>query len=56
MPANTRGPRMTGQRVAWPWDDRGRSAVTRASVERDIAALATCVDVNVLRAAGLVRL
>lgn len=56
MPANTRGPRMTGQRVAWPWDDRGRSAVTRESVERDISELSAWLTVSILRAAGLVRL
>jgi hypothetical protein len=45
-----------GRRVVWPWSDRGRSAVTRESVERDIAELASRVDVNIARAAGLVRL
>ncbi len=56
MPANTRGPRMKGRRVEWPWDDRGRSAVTRESVKRDIEALSHDHLVKLARAAGLVRL
>lgn len=33
--------RMAGQqqRAHWPWDDRGRSAVTVESVQRDMAAI-----------------
>ena len=45
-----------GRIVAWTWDDRGRSTVTRESVERELQAMR--LDAHMLAAlfAGLVRL
>jgi hypothetical protein len=45
-----------GRRNVWTWDDRGRSAVTRESVLRDLEALHD--DPRMLSAlvAGLVRI
>jgi hypothetical protein len=35
--------------VAWPWDDRGRSAVTADSVLQDLRALADMVQARYSR-------
>ncbi len=47
---------MTGRRVVWPWCDRGRSAVTRESVLRDLDALRKNGAMLDALVAGLVRL
>jgi hypothetical protein len=46
MPANKQGNRMRGRVVQWPWSDRGRSAVTRESVQADIVRLAALLPAS----------
>jgi hypothetical protein len=44
-----------GRLVEWPWDDRGRSAVTLADILRDIDAIRWDDQMRMAAVYGLVR-
>jgi hypothetical protein len=55
MSANTRGPRMQGEVIQWPWSDRGRSVITEKMVRDDLEKLAREFRMHLAVSGGLVR-